>query len=218
MLYKISGRPCLFSPCFRFSNGSYVQRQPSFIISRPQSPDWHCNTCVVSPWGIADLTFFKGKIYIISSNCLIKELSLYPYPFLKDMPVKNIPPLFSSSLQLVASNDRLFVVDYQIGREISVFELEFTKMEWVKTVNLGEEALFLSDIKCSSVINPTTWGGSGNCMYVLERMYNRCFVFSLDGRRIRSAQVVGSEVARIKQQPYMWYFPRHCCNTYLYNE
>ncbi|KAM7508774.1 hypothetical protein LguiA_019227 [Lonicera macranthoides] len=174
----------------------------------PHDADWRCLTFHFLPCEFADLAFFKGAIYVLATNCLIYQVSVQRCGIIFfPMEVKYAPSVSGLNLQLVSSNERLFMVDcYSELRLPFVYEVDFDSMTWVRMLDLGDEAIFLSDLKSSFVANPTKWGAQGNCVYVLQKKDHLCCIYSLDGREIGGVRVLYGERPTTKL-PFIWYLP-----------
>ena len=175
----------------------------------PYDADWRCLTFRFLPCEFADLAFFKGAIYILATNCLIYQVLVQRCGIIFfPMEVKYAPSVSGSNLQLVSSNERLFMVDcYSELRLALVYEVDFDSMAWVRMLDLGDEAIFVSDVKSSFVANPTKWGARGNCVYVLQKKDNLCRICSLDNRVIGGVRILYGERATTKL-PFIWNLPK----------
>ncbi|KAK9272190.1 hypothetical protein L1049_002561 [Liquidambar formosana] len=169
-------------------------------------------------WSV-DVAVFKGKIYVLTNLGGLGILNLSSHPILTLLKVENTPNL-SSDMQLVASDDELLMVDFHAFKQPKVYKLNFLRMEWLKVGNLGDQALFLGDLKCSAIRNPTRWGGRSNCLYHIEFATSTCYSYSLDGEILEIFPIVDKDQARsLWYVSPLWYFP-HQCNTvdFLYED
>lgn len=196
----------------------FVDRtRDSILIAQSRGAKWFAAQNLNNTDSIVDVTIFKGKIYFLTSAARFGELKMHPSPILQLLRTNifSIPNvLLFPSLQLVTSSKCIFMVSYPLPRlhvdrkDIIIYKLDNNKMDWMKINDLGQKALFLSDMKCSAIVDPTKWGGHCNCVYVCEWMINRVSIYPLDGvgERLEDIPVVqeGSDTL----VPYFWYIPR----------
>lgn len=217
--YKNQLRPILFYST-KLSDYLMVfvdRTRNSILIAQSRGAKWFAIQNLNNSDSIVDVTIFKGKIYFLTNAARFGELKMRPSPILQLLRTNifSIPNvLLFPSLQLVTSRNCIFMVSHPHPRlnldykDIIIFKLDNTKMDWMKINDLGQKALFLSDMKCSAIVDPTKWGGLSNCVYVCEWMINKVSVYPLDGvgKRLEDIPVVqeGSDTL----VPYFWYIPR----------
>ncbi|KAJ0668756.1 putative F-box protein [Helianthus annuus] len=109
---------------------------------------------------VLDIHYFKGKIYSLNSENRLCEVKLNakPQPVLTQLTMKNVPERDLIHPEFVSSGENLYVVSRISKDAYETFKIDFDKMEWVLTgKTIGEYAVFVSDLKSSSAMNPETW-------------------------------------------------------------
>ncbi|XP_021890397.1 putative F-box protein At5g66830 isoform X2 [Carica papaya] len=165
---------------------SFINVQLQF--RRSKDVNWHIYKFPSKSWRFFDLVVFKFKVYALGTDCQIATLSLKSPPSLTLLKLKGKPRL-TNFVKFVASDQRLLVVDFIPSLRLEVYEVDISRMEWVKVTDLGDQALFISDMKSSRLCNATKWGGFSNCLYHLTFMAQRCTLYSLAGKVIGSIEI-----------------------------
>lgn len=173
---------------------------------RSKDVNWHIYKFPCKSWGFIDLVVFKLKVYALGTDCQIGILSLKSPPSLIPVRLKGKPKL-TNYVKFVASDQRLLVVDFIPLLRLQVYEIDILRMEWVKVTDLGDQALFISDMKSSRLCNPTKWGGISNCLYHIGFMAQRCTLYSLDGKIIGSIKIDRGGKENSPRLNYGWFFP-----------
>ncbi|KAM0050205.1 putative F-box protein [Helianthus debilis subsp. tardiflorus] len=72
--------------------------------------------------------------------------------------MKDVPEHAFIHPEFVSSGENLYVVNCISKDAYETCKIDFDKMEWVSTgMTIGENALFVSELKSTSAINPDTW-------------------------------------------------------------
>lgn len=139
---------------------------------------WRRYSFSIKPWLIKDMTVFDGGIFFITDRSDIGVFNLKTCDFIL-LKLKDAPQL-DARARLVASNAQLLIVYPIPPSYFQVYRIDFSRNEWVKVENLGDEALFI-DTKSGRLSNTTKWGRRSNCLYYLPSHSNKCRVYSLNG-------------------------------------
>ncbi|KAM7506836.1 hypothetical protein LguiA_017289 [Lonicera macranthoides] len=190
------------------------------------------------PGEIVDIVNFKGKIYFLTRSADIGTINLPTAKTSQDQDQEdqevlvrlevnkgpNPPPSASLNgyyLELVASDERLMMLVFLRRKVVSVYEFDFSKMEWGRVEERfggddDDQAIFtgyLSSLAKSSALvkNPSRWGGRRNCIYSFDSKAN-CSVYSLDGQVLQTFP----GPSNLRPAPFpVWYFPHQykTCGT-----
>ncbi|KAM3761578.1 hypothetical protein ACB098_01G278800 [Castanea mollissima] len=184
-----------------------------------------------SPWWFVDGVVFKGKIYVLTDHGEIGVLNLNPHPYVTLLEIQSIG-CSSFELYLLAFDEQLFMIRRVVSiAKKEVYELNFSKMEWVKMQNFKDQALFLnSDYKSSGFSNITRWRGSQQPMNCIDNLGS-----FLDGRYPGSFPIMEthhmdmihnsldvplckiSTTCAWSGDPF-WYFPNLSCNVDAFSD
>lgn len=181
---------------------SKINKKLYCFISRDNQ--WKEYNCAGKPWNIEDIIFFYGKIFALTNDTQIGILNVRCLE-VKLLKLRCAPCLsLSSSVSLVVSNKQLLIVDYfniSFLKDIELYRIDISRMEWIRVGNLGGEALFLGDMISSRTINPRKWGGRSNCVYQISSQFCVYSIYSLNGEHLKSNLTV---VKPTRKQ--FWYF------------
>lgn len=197
---------------------------------RSKDTKWTILTYGTEPGEIVDIVNFKGKIYFLTNTAGIGILNLPQdqdgRKVLVRLEVHNKgsinPPSASRDgycLELVASDERLMMVVFLELKVVSVYEFDFSKMEWRRVEERldveDEVAIFTGNldgkIKSSALVkNPSRWGGRSNCIYSFDAKAN-CTIYSLGGEVLQTFPFP-TNLPLPYSRP-VWYFP-HQSNIY----
>ncbi|KAF3944618.1 hypothetical protein CMV_028934 [Castanea mollissima] len=184
-----------------------------------------------SPWWFVDGAVFKGKIYVLTDHGEIGVLNLNPHPYVTLLEIQSIG-CSSFELYLLAFDEQLFMIRRVVSiAKKEVYELNFSKMEWVKMQNFKDQALFLnSDYKSSGFSNITRWRGIQQPMNCIDNLGS-----FLDGRYPGSFPIMEthhmdmihnsldvplckiSTTCAWSGDPF-WYFPNLSCNVDAFSD
>lgn len=170
----------------------------------PGFVDWVVIHLKSKRWIYLDLAVFNKKIYALTSEGKLWEVnpnSNFPLTPVKCdqlrwfdvMGLGRKFGLLRSTLHLVATEEELFVVNYLSRREPQVFKVEFEEKRWIRTRNLGDRAMFLSEVNCGIVNKPSKWGGRINSVNILDLICNKCVAVSMKGNCIGSSSFTGEK-------------------------
>nr|POE67345.1 hypothetical protein CFP56_76955 [Quercus suber]POE97349.1 hypothetical protein CFP56_31041 [Quercus suber] len=211
-------------------------------FSRPPNPYFFYHPCFFSyafeggsptniPWWFVDGVVFKGKIYVLTDHGEIGVLNLNSHPYVTLLEIQSIG-CSSFELNLLAFDEQLFMIRrIVLIAKKEVYELNFSKMEWVKMQNFKDQALFLNgDYKSSGFSNITRWRGSQqpmNCMYnlgsFLDGRYPGSFPIMETHHMDTMHNSVDVPLCKISTTgawsgvPF-WYFPNLSCNVDAFSD
>ncbi|XP_057982723.1 probable F-box protein At4g22060 [Malania oleifera] len=184
-----------------------VFRSYAFLkFCRSKDTNWTVYSYANQPWIIVDVAVFKGKLYAVTNDARVGVFNLSCLVSFTFLEVKSIPTL-SPFLLLATSDEQLLMVDFRGSEQLRVYELDFTRMQWVKIKSLGDNALFVSDMKFCTINNPARWGGRSNCVYHVGCVLNLCSMYSLEGKLLDRFTIIGKELVALFVKPFLWYFP-----------
>ncbi|KAJ7961168.1 F-box protein [Quillaja saponaria] len=159
------------------------------------------------PWKVMDIAVFKGRIYAITDKAEIGVLSLTSAK-LTLLELKSSPSSDLDSVKLVGSDDHLLVVSFIPLKNLEVYKIDFSGMEWVKLDTLGDQALFLGKYRKGSALrNPSRWGYNSNCVYYIGYTPPVCYIYSMENRLVSSILVAAGDPAASKLCCIDWYHP-----------
>ena len=131
-----------------------------------------------------------------------------------DVRINNPAESILSPFCLVPTSDQLFMVSH-VGQTICppmmVHRLDRARKEWIQVNDLGEDALFISDVLFISegscaMVKPAKWGGRSNCIYVLSKLSNELSMYLLNtDNRFSRSSVIQEEGSNLR--PHFYYFP-----------
>ena len=156
----------------------------------------------------------------LTSHAEIGILNLNSHPYVTLLKVKGIADLNCRlQLRLLASDEQLLMIRGIIEFDYhSVYELNFSKMQWVQWQSLGDQALFLGHRTGSGLYNITRWKGHrqcANCIYKVGNATNKYDVQFLDQRYPKSFPIMqGKRMPDFNLGNYpFWYFPHLSCSV-----
>jgi hypothetical protein len=98
---------------------------------------------------------------------------------MKFLKLKNTPKVDSGKIRLVSCDEKLLMVRFKPGRRLRVYEVDFSKKEYVNLDTLGGLALFYSPMaSCHALSNPSMWGYYSNHVYSICDSEQKCEVYS----------------------------------------
>lgn len=135
---------------------------------------------ISSNFDFVDIAVFHNAIYVLTSDAKIGVLNLgWCSVSINFLQLRNTPRVNCVSLRLVRDDDKLRVVNFTPKRILDVYEIDFSKMEYVKLNTLGDLALFYSPrTSCHALSNPSMWGYYSNHVYSICTSRPKCEVYS----------------------------------------
>ncbi|XP_057435484.1 uncharacterized protein LOC130728144 [Lotus japonicus] len=128
---------------------------------------------------VVALVVLHNTIYALTSQKKIGVLSLNSAR-VKFLNLKNTPEYPIRSL--FTSDGQLLVLNFEPGRKLNVYKIDFSTMEYVKLETLGDLAIFYSLYNCHALSNPGRWGYDSNSVYYITTAHGRlnpgCEVYS----------------------------------------
>ena len=156
----------------------------------------------------------------LTSHAEIGILNLNSHPYVTLLKVKGIADLNCRlQLRLLASDEQRLMIRGIIEFDYhSVYELNFSKMQWVQWQSLGDQALFLGHRTGSGLYNITRWKGHrqcANCIYKVGNATDKYDVQFLDQRYPKSFPIMQGKLMpdfNLGNYPF-WYFPHLSCSV-----
>lgn len=185
-------------------------RQQDVHFRRSKDKNWHIYSFAAKFSKIYDILVFEDSIYVLTNDGQIGTLNLKSAPEVNFLKL-NSAPRFHGYIKLVSAKDRLMVIDFVASPQLRVYVIDFMLMQWVRVINLANHALFLGDMMCSLISDPTNWGWQNNCVYYLSSESKTCYAYSISGQFLGSILFDKDDEAASAQMN-CWYFPHLSCS------
>ncbi|KAK1279659.1 putative F-box protein [Acorus gramineus] len=155
---------------------------------------WFIHVENVYRFGFMDAVVFKGKIYVVSSTGRFATLDLVPEYKLTIIETTDEDCIDPGNLDylpyLVESGGELLVLHLffdpgEVGLIcFEIYRFDFERSKWIEVQSLGGRALFVTYGGSAVSVDPTPWGGQGDCLYIAGPMMDYWSLLTLDGKTI----------------------------------
>ena len=163
----------------------------SLYVYQSRNCGWVVYSTKGNPVKVIDFVVLHNIIYVVTNKANIGVLSLNSAE-IKFLKLKNIPNVTHfSSLRLVNCDEQLLVVNFKSNEIKNVYKIDFSTMNYVKLVTLGDIALFyvskFCQSNCYALSNPNRWGYESNSMYAIKSSSTMCSVYSGDDKKLQKS-------------------------------